>query len=182
MQKNPSKTYKAIAILSLLIIISGCGSTMKAKTGNTVKVDYVGTTEGKLFDTSIKEEAEKAGTYDESRDYEPLEFEVGAGQMIKGFDKAVIGMSVGEEKTVDLPPEDAYGEYSPEMTKEIPLDTFKSKGITPTVGQKLQLMTMQGPIVATVKEIKDNIALLDFNHELAGKTLTFKITLREIVS
>ncbi|MFH0752878.1 MAG: peptidylprolyl isomerase [archaeon] len=153
---------------------------MKAKTGNTVKVDYVGTTEGKMFDTSIKEEAEKGGIYNEQRPYEPLEFEVGAGQMIQGFDKAVQGMEVGEEKTVDIAPGEAYGEYNHELIKELPLESLKDNGITPETGQKIQLMTPQGPLTAIVKEITDDKIILDFNHELAGKTLTFKIILREI--
>ncbi len=109
MQTKYSKNFKLASLLLIfLVLTNGCG-TMKAKTGDTVKVDYVGTAEGKMFDTSIKEEAEKGGIYNEQRPYEPLEFELGAGQMIAGFDKAVTGMAVGEEKTADLPPEEAYG-------------------------------------------------------------------------
>lgn len=153
---------------------------MKAKIGDTVKVDYVGTTDGKLFDTSIKEEAEKAGIYNEGRAYEPLEFEVGAGQMIKGFDKAVEGMEVGEEKTIEIPPEEAYGEHNPELVKDLPISALKAKGVMPEAGQRIELMTPQGPLAAEVKEVTDEKIILDLNHELAGKTLTFKITLREV--
>ena len=179
MPKKHSRKLKFLFILALLVLATGCG-TMKAKTGNTVKVDYLGTTEGKVFDTSIKEEAEKAGVYNDARDYAPLEFKVGAGQMIKGFDNAVLGMAVGEEKTVTLNPEEAYGSYNPELVKEVPLAALKAKDEMPKVGQRIQLMTNKGPLVGMVKEIKDTTIVLDFNPELAGKSLTFKIILRDV--
>ena len=86
---------------------------MTAQKGDTVAVDYVGTLDnGTAFDTSIKEEAQKAGL--PLRDsYAPLEFTVGEGQMIAGFDNAVVGMKVGEEKNVHLTPSEAYGNQGP---------------------------------------------------------------------
>ena len=168
-------------ILAFLILATGC-ETMKAKTGSVVKVDYLGTTGGKVFDTSIKDEAERAGIYNDARDYAPLEFKVGAGQMIKGFDNAVMGMAVGEEKTVTIPPEEAYGSYNPELVKEIPIAALKAKDDMPEAGRRIQLMTNKGPLVGTVKDVKADTIVLDFNPELAGKALTFKIILRNIAS
>lgn len=85
--------------------------------GDAVSVHYVGKLDdGTVFDTSEKEEAMEAGIYNEMRDYEPLKFTVGAGQMIKGFDEGVVGMKAGEEKILKIPPEEAYGEYVEELS------------------------------------------------------------------
>ncbi len=79
--------------------------------GDTVKVDYTGRLEnGEVFDSSIEEEARKGGVYDDGRNYQPLEFKVGAGKVIKGFEEGVKGMKMNEKKEVEIPPEDAYGE------------------------------------------------------------------------
>lgn len=152
------------------------GLSMAVKKGDTVKVDYLGTTNGKAFDTSIEAEAKKAGL--PSRPYyEPLQFTVGAGQMIPGFDKAVVGMSVGQEKTVVLPPAEAYGESDPRAIVQVPRSMFDNSS-TPQVGLKVQ--SPQGyPGVITAVDAQN--VTVDFNHELAGKELTFKITLRQIV-
>ncbi len=89
--------------------------------GDTVAVNYIGRfTDGKVFDTSYESIAKENDLYAEGRDYAPLTFEVGAGQMIKGFDNAVAGMALGETKTVTIPPEDAYGAGDPEKIIEIP--------------------------------------------------------------
>ena len=82
----------------------------EATNGDTVRVHYVGKFPGgKVFDTSLEKEAIKAGIFNKSRDYKPLEVKLGAGQVIKGFNDAIVGMKAGEEKTVTLPPEKAYG-------------------------------------------------------------------------
>ncbi len=145
------------------------------KNGDTVKVDYLGTTEGKVFDTSIQAEAKKAGL-PLRPSYEPLQFQVGGGQVVPGFDKAVLGMKVGEEKTVVLPPADAYGESDPRAIVEVPRGQFDNSS-EPKVG--LQVMSPQGYPGVITKIDAQNVTV-DFNHELAGKTLTFKIILREI--
>ncbi|MFZ3233017.1 MAG: FKBP-type peptidyl-prolyl cis-trans isomerase [Patescibacteria group bacterium] len=103
------------------------------KDGDTVAVDYLGKLEdGTVFDTSIKSEAEKTPKYNPNRDYSPLLFTVGAGQMIKGFDKGVLGMKVGEKKTLRLPPEEAYGTGGTEEV--VPKKAFDDK-FTETVSR-----------------------------------------------
>lgn len=93
---------------------------VKVKSGDTIAVDYVGRLEdGTIFDASIKSEAQKSKNYSESREYAPLVFTVGASQMIKGFDKGVVGMKVGEKKTLVIPPEEAYGTGGTERTVDI---------------------------------------------------------------
>ncbi|MEP6711512.1 MAG: peptidylprolyl isomerase [Ferruginibacter sp.] len=139
----------------------------QVKTGDKVKVHYTGKlTSGDEFDSS-------AGR-------EPLEFTVGAGQMIKGFDAALPGMVVGDKKTINIPAEDGYGERSEEAIIEfakqnIPADMKLEPGMP------LTLSNQDGqPVPVIVKEIKDDIVILDANHFLAGQELVFDIELMEI--
>lgn len=153
---------------------------MPVEKGNIIKVDYIGSTDGKVFDTSLENVARENNIFNEKRPYEPLSFTVGAGQMIKGFDDAVLGMNKGEEKKVELKPEEAYGDYREDLIKEYPKEMFNKEGVELQPGFVLHIKTPQGLLIAKVKEIKDDKVVLDLNHELAGKTLTFKIFLREI--
>lgn len=138
--------------------------------GDTISVNYVGKLEdGTVFDTSEKEAALEAGIYNEMRDYEPLTFTVGAGQMIKGFDEGVVGMKVGEEKDLKIPPEEAYGEYNEEYARELPRNAVN---FIPEVG--MQLATETG-LRGTITEVSEENFVVDFNHALAGKTLIFKV-------
>jgi peptidylprolyl isomerase len=144
---------------------------MKAEKGDTVKVEY----EGKLEDGSIFDSTEK-------HDGKPLEFKLGGGQMIPGFDKAVEGMSVGESKTVTIKPEEAYGEHMDTLIKVVPKDQFPH-GMKIKPGLVLGI-TMPNGINLSVKVLKVDKkgAWVDMNHPLAGKTLVFKVKLLEIVS
>jgi len=145
-----------------------------AAKGDTVAVDYVGTLDdGTVFDTSIKADAQKAGL-PLRPSYEPLEFAVGAGQMIKGFDDAVVGMKVGDEKKVHLQPADAYGEKRKDMIATIPKANI---GGNVSVGDKLS--SSQG-LSGVVTNVTNDTVTADFNHELAGKALNFRIIMRKI--
>lgn len=150
---------------------------MAVKSGDTVKVDYLGTTEGKVFDTSIEAEAKKAGLPARPT-YEPLAFTAGAGQVVPGFDKAVIGMTVGQEKMAVLKPSEAYGVSDPQAIVQVPRSMFDNSS-EPQVG--LQVQSPQGYPGVITKVDSQNVTV-DFNHPLAGKELTFKIILREIVT
>ncbi len=175
---------KILILLVLMVLISGCvnqgGVSMNEKTvknGNRIAVDYVGTLkDGTLFDTSIAEKARDGGKYIEGRPYQPLEFTVGEGQMIKGFDAAVVGMRIGETKTVTLSPEDAYGNPKPELIKTVPIEQLKNAGIEPKEGMTISV----GGNPARITKVEDSNVTVDMNHELAGKTLLFEITVREI--
>ena len=146
-------------------------SSKKVENGDTISVDYVGKLEdGTVFDTSVKEAATEAGIYTEMRNYEPLTFTVGAGQMIAGFDEGVIGMKVGETKTLKITPEKAYGEYDPELSRELPVEAVT---FTPEIG--MQLATDTG-LRGIITEVGEKSFIIDFNHELAGKTLIFEVT------
>lgn len=136
----------------------------QVKTGDTVKIHYVGTlTDGTTFDSSA------------GRD--PLEFQVGSGQIIPGLDKAIPGMSVGDMKKVEIPCAEAYGDTNPQARQAIPRDQIPAE-IPLEVGTQLQMQTPTGQAVpVTVVELSEQEVTLDANHPLAGKDLVFDIEL-----
>ena len=139
---------------------------MKAFKGDTVKVHYTGT-------LSSGEE------FDSSNGREPLEFEVGAGMVIPGFDNAVLDLEPGESIKVTIPAEEAYGERQEELIQTVPLDFFGEQ--LPQEGWMLQLQSEDGQVIpAVVVSVDDESATLDINHPLAGQDLTFDIELVEI--
>ncbi|VVC06321.1 FKBP-type peptidyl-prolyl cis-trans isomerase [uncultured archaeon] len=139
-----------------------------AKLGDKIKVDYI----GKLNDGSIFDSSEDQGR--------PLEFEVGKGHVIKGFDDAVVGMSEGEEKELKIHPSDAYGEHDPTLVQKIPREIFpKDAELAPGLLFEAGLPTGE-KIPATITAIDNDTVSVDLNHPLAGKTLNFKIKIREI--
>lgn len=139
----------------------------QAKSGDTVKIHYTGTLDD--------------GTqFDSSKDREPLEFEVGSGQVIPGFDKAVEGMSVGEEKSVNIASDDAYGPHHAQMVQEVPKSALP-QGLEPETGMGLQAQGQDGqPINLLVTEVNEESITVDANHPLAGKDLNFDIELVDI--
>ena len=146
--------------------------------GDKIAVDYIGRlNEQEVFDTSVKTVAEAAGKYSPQRNYdEGLSFTVGAGQMIKGFDEAVVGMKVGETKTVHIPAEKAYGARRDDLIVRVPL---KEAGDTSGAKVGMQVV-IWGMYPATITEITDSEIVFDANPELAGKDLIFDITIKSI--
>ena len=140
---------------------------MAVEKGNKVKVDYEGTLEdGTVFDTS--------------KGKAPIEFEVGEGKVIKGFDDGVLGMNVGEDKELKIPAAEAYGEPNPALEQVVPREKFNLPQ-EPKVDMMVMLGAPDGrQIPARIKEVTDKEISLDMNHPLAGKNLTFKIKLVEI--
>lgn len=151
-------------------------ATKAAQKGDTVGVYYIGKLEnGTLFDTNVKEEAQKAGL-PARPDYPLLTFTVGAGQMISGFDSAVVDMKEGEEKTVTLSPSQAYGERREDAVISVPIGNIgNSESIKPGA-----LLYAQNGATGTVVEVNATHAKVDFNHELAGKPLVFTIKMINI--
>jgi peptidylprolyl isomerase len=177
-------TQKASACLFVALVIvlavysAGCTEkeaspptatpSRTAEEGDTVQVHYTGTLEdGTVFDTSVGRE--------------PLQFTLGAGQMIPGFEQGVLGMKLGESKTITIPPEQAYGPYYEDRVWVLDRAQLPP-GLEPEVGQQLQMTNAQGQIIiVTVTEVSATNITVDANHPLAGKTLTFEIQLVSIL-
>lgn len=141
----------------------------QVKKGDVVKVHYTGKLiSGDQFDSSVGRE--------------PLEFTVGAGQMIKGFDAAMPGMAVGDKKTVNIAAAEGYGEKDPNAVIEFPKENVP-EDMKLEKGMNLTLTNQEGqPFPVVVTDVKDEIVVLDANHFLAGQELVFDIELVEIVS
>lgn len=150
---------------------------MKVEKGNFVVFNYVGKFEdGEIFDTSYEDIAKKAGIYVEDRKYGPIGANVGVGELIPGLDEALIGMEVGEKKTVTIPPELGYGMPREDLTINVPRSDFENAGIEPV--KDMYVMTDSG--IAKIADVGEENVTLDFNHPLAGKTLIFEIEIVDV--
>ncbi len=138
------------------------------KNGDSVKINYKGMLEdGSVFDTS------EGGA--------PLEFRVGDGEFLAGLEKGVVGMKVGESKTIRISADEGYGAHKAERIFEWDKSRLPS-GFDASAGQQLQMYRADGmPILVTVVGVSENAVTLDCNHPLAGKNLVFDVTLEEIV-
>lgn len=143
---------------------------MTIKTGDKVKIEYTGTLDdGTIFDSS-------------SDHGNPLEFEVGGGQVIKGFDDAVLGMKENEEKQFSILPADAYGDHDPTLVQKVPREVFPQDAeLVPGLLFEAGLPTGE-KVPATITEVQGEIISVDLNHPLAGKRLNFKIKISAITS
>ncbi|MFC1592939.1 FKBP-type peptidyl-prolyl cis-trans isomerase [Candidatus Omnitrophota bacterium] len=151
-----------VVVLSSFWLLAGCGPSAVAKSGDTVKVHYTGRlNDNTVFDTSVGSE--------------PMEFTLGDGRLIPGFEQAVTGMQVGESKTVTIRVDEAYGQRRDDLIFEVERDKLTAD-IEPEVG--MQLPTSQGTV--TIIEVSEKTIRIDANHPLAGQDLTFDIELIEI--
>ncbi len=143
---------------------------MTVKKGDKVKIEYTGTLDdGTVFDTSVEHG-------------KPLEFQVGDGQVIKGFEDAILGMKEGDEKEFSVEPSEGYGIHDPTLVQKVPKEIFPPEAdLVPGLLFEAGLPTGE-KVPATIKAIEDGIISVDLNHPLAGKKLNFKIKLSAIVS
>jgi peptidylprolyl isomerase len=141
----------------------------QAKNGDKVKVHYT----GRLDDDNV---------FDSSRDRGPLEFQLGSGQLIPGFEDAVLGMTAGDTKTFKIKANQAYGQHREELVQQVPRQQFPSD-MEVKVGQRFQINQKEEeqPMVVTVTEVSDTFVTIDANHPLAGEDLTFDIELVDIL-
>lgn len=141
---------------------------MQAATGQTVRVHYTGT-------------LEDGSTFDSSKGRDPIEFTVGQGQVIGGFDEAVAGMAPGDTKTVTIAADSAYGPHRPELVQQLPRTAIPAE-VDLAPGSRLAARDQAGnELVLTVIDADDETATVDANHPLAGEDLTFEIELVELL-
>jgi FKBP-type peptidyl-prolyl cis-trans isomerase 2 len=140
----------------------------KVKFGDTVSVHYVGRlVDGEIFDSSLVEGRE------------PIKATLGQGQLIKGFENGLIDMIVGEKKTIEIEPADAYGDVNPEAIVDVPKTQFPGDI---QVGQLLQGQSPQGVFIVKILEINEDTVKVDHNHPMAGKKLIFDLELTDLES
>ena len=140
----------------------------QAKIGDTVQVHYTG-------------RLEDGTEFDSSRNCDPLEFTLGEGEVVPGFENAVIGMETGQKKTVTIPAEEAYGLRHEELMASVELTQFPEDA-QPEIGQQYEMQRDDGEtFVMTVTDISESEVTMDANHPLAGEDLTFDLELVEIV-
>jgi FKBP-type peptidyl-prolyl cis-trans isomerase 2 len=141
-----------------------------------IKISYTARVkDGGVFDTTREDIAKKEGIYDEKRKYMPLTVLVGEGHVIKGLDEALEGMKVSGEKKVEIPPEKGYGGRNPDLVRLVPLRRFKEQKIKPIPGMPLEIDCK----IARIQTVAGGRVRVDFNPELAGKTLVFDVRVEE---
>ena len=175
-EETPMNCKQAIQKYLQKADLQGSGEAVKA--GDNITVDYIGRLdEETVFDTSVESVAKACGSYNGARDYsEGLTFDVGAGQMIAGFDAGVVGMKIWQTKTVSFGPEEGYGPVNEERIVTFPLSDIPNADDYPE-GAKVYL---DYGMAATITKKTNKEITLDMNHELAGKSLTFDITIKSI--
>ncbi len=158
-------TAGRVALLLLALTVVGCApATVKDK--KVVQMSYTGT----LSDGSVFSQSEKD---------KPLEFMVGEGRIIPALEKQLLGMKAGDKRKITIKAVDAYGEYDKSALKEFPKNVFP-KDATFTVGERFVVQTPNGPYPIKIAEVKDKSVVVDFNHPLAGKDLTFDVLIVKI--
>jgi FKBP-type peptidyl-prolyl cis-trans isomerase 2 len=147
--------------------MEACNDMSQVKKGDKVKIHYT----GKLKDGS---------TFDSSEGREPLEFTVGGNMVVPGFENGIIGMKKGENKTISISPEEAYGEHNAEQVSVVER-TDLPEDMEPEVGMALQATGQDGSVIpVAITEVNDKTVTVDANHPLAGKELIFDLELVEI--
>jgi FKBP-type peptidyl-prolyl cis-trans isomerase 2 len=146
---------------------------MAVKEGDFIRLEYTGKVQetGNVFDTTDENVAEEASIKLDSKSYGAIPIIVGGGHVLKGLDEALIGMEEGEEKTVDITPEEGFGLRDPKLLQLIPMGEFKKQGMKPEVGMAI---TSDG-VTGIIRSVSGGRVRVDFNHELAGKNLVYNI-------
>ncbi|MDP3066260.1 MAG: peptidylprolyl isomerase [Methanobacteriaceae archaeon] len=152
---------------------------MPVKKGDFIRLDYTGKIQetNKVFDTTNQEIAEKDEISTEGKVYGAISIVVGGGHLLPGLDEVLEGMEAGEEKTVEISPENGFGERNPQLLQMVPMREFKKQGIKPQVGMTI---TSEGT-TGIIRTVSGGRITVDFNHELAGKNLEYHVKVEEII-
>lgn len=151
---------------------------MALKDGDVIAFDYDLFVEGKheVFDTTLKETAEKAGLLDPNAFYAPMTYVLGSGRLIKGLEDALRDLEIGKTKTIELESDQAYGPRDPKLIETLPIQEFKRNKVDPEVGLVITFKQRRG----IVTNVGGGRIRVDFNHALAGKKLRYVVTLRTL--
>ncbi|HOP09816.1 MAG TPA: peptidylprolyl isomerase [Candidatus Methanofastidiosa archaeon] len=143
------------------------------KEGDFVEIDYLGMVKstGDYFDVTNEEKAKEVGLYQANKKFGPVIVVVGARHVLEGLDDALLELGVGDEKSIDIPAEKAFGKRDPKLITTVPLREFSKQGIMPRAGMRLDI----GGTWATVKNVSSGRVTLDFNHSLASRDLVYDI-------
>ena len=146
------------------------------KDGDFIYIDYIGRVKdtGEVFDLTIEETAKKENIYNPNVKYKPVPIVVGGNFVLKGLDEALLGMNVGDKKTVEIPVEKAFGERRPEFLRLIPMSVFKEQNIDPNPGSYVTINNLNGRVVSS----DGGRIRVDFNHPLAGKKLEYEVEIK----
>lgn len=152
---------------------------MVVKEGDFIRLNYTGKVQetGEIFDTTYEDVAEEAGLKTENKTYGPIPIAVGVGHVLKGLDKGLVGMDVGEEKTIEVTPEEGFGLRDPKLLQMIPMREFQKQNMKPRVGMTINIEGQPGKI----RNISGGRVTVDFNHEFAGKTLIYDVKVEKII-
>ena len=150
---------------------------MNIKEGEFVSIDYIGKVNGKIFDLTDEKLAKKEGIYEESKKYGPVTIVVGAGHLVEGLDKSIVGKDINTGFEVEIEPEEGFGKKNPKLLKIIPERTFKEQQVNPVPGMAVSIDGLMGHIISC----SGGRAVIDFNHPLAGKTLNYKVKILRMV-
>jgi peptidylprolyl isomerase len=150
---------------------------MSLQKGDFILIDYIAKVKetGEVFDTTMEETAKKERLYKEGEIYEPKLVVIGEGWVLKALDESLTNMEISKQSIVEIPPDKAFGARDPEKVRRVPLRHLTEKGITPSLGMRVEY---DGKL-ATVRAIGAGRVLLDFNPPLAGKTLVYEVTVNK---
>ncbi|OPY22741.1 MAG: putative FKBP-type peptidyl-prolyl cis-trans isomerase [Methanobacterium sp. PtaU1.Bin242] len=152
---------------------------MSVKKGDFLKLEYTGRIQetGEVFDTTDEKVAEEEGILSENKTYGAIPIIVGAGHVLKGIEDALVDMGEGDENTVEIPPQEGFGERDPKLMQLVPMSEFRKQGIKPQVGMSISSEGGTG----IIRSISGGRVRVDFNHELAGKNLQYQIKVQKII-
>jgi len=152
---------------------------MAVKEGDFIRLNYTGKVQetGDIFDTTNEETAEEAGLQTQNKTFGAIPIAVGVGHVLKGLDKGLVGMEVGEKKEIEVAPEDGFGIRDQKLIQLIPMKEFQKQNMRPQVGMTITLEGQPGKI----RSISGGRVTVDFNHEFAGKTLVYDVEVEKII-
>ena len=152
---------------------------MAINNGDFVRLNFTGKIKenDEIFDTTFEDVAKEAGLFDENKEYKPIPIIVGGNHLLPAIEEAIVGLEAGDSKTIEIDSENAFGPRNKQLIQLIPMKEFKRQGMTPYPGMKITAEGQTGKILT----VNGGRVKVDFNHELAGKTLDYDLTIADVI-